>query len=160
MLVPGFDRWTNGMGGAGMDRDDAQPTDLFRDVFHACRQRARQVKVADATGQELSGGALLARALVVRRLLRRGVLGPDARRVGILLPPSVGAVVANLALALDRRVAVNLNYTLGVELLEGCLAQAGIAHVLTSRRVVERFPLPPGARPVFLEDLASAATWI
>ena len=49
--------------------------------------------------------------LALRRVLRREILGQDERIVGLLLPPSVGSVLANAALALDRRIAVNLNYT-------------------------------------------------
>ena len=45
----------------------------------------------------------------------------------------VVGVVANLACVLDRRVTVNLNYTLKAETLDGCVARAGARHVLTSR---------------------------
>ena len=51
------------------------------------------------------------RSLVLRRLLMREVLQEDEKHVGVLLPPSVGAVVTNAALTLAKRVAVNLNYT-------------------------------------------------
>ncbi len=97
--------------------------------------------MADSTGVELTGAGLLMRALVVRRLLRRRVLAADEQRVGVLLPASVGGVVVNAALAIDRRVAVNLNYTVSSEVMNDCLAQCGIRHVLTSRRVMERFNL-------------------
>jgi acyl-[acyl-carrier-protein]-phospholipid O-acyltransferase/long-chain-fatty-acid--[acyl-carrier-protein] ligase len=126
-------------------------------VVDVCRRQSGP-KVADSTGQELSGVALLTRALVLRRLLRRRLLGTDERHVGLLLPPSVGAVVANLALALDRRVTVNLNYTLSTHLLDACIAQAGIRHVLTSRRFAAKVPLRYAAEPIYLEDLAALAT--
>ncbi len=135
-------------------------TSLFRDLVRACRQRRRGAKIVDSTGVELSGGELLTRALVLRRLLRRHLLGPEERHVGILLPPSAGAVVANLALALDRRVTVNLNYTLTSEILNSCLSQAGIRHVLTSRRFVERVPVQLDAELIFLEDLRAKPTAI
>ncbi|GBL43484.1 hypothetical protein EMGBD4_09830, partial [Verrucomicrobiota bacterium] len=44
-----------------------------------------------------------------RRLRER----TTSARVGIILPPGVGAVVANLACLLAGKVPVNLNYTLG-----------------------------------------------
>ena len=130
---------------------------LFRRVVASCRRR-KGWKVADTTGAELSGKALLARALVLRRLLRRGVLAPDERRVGILLPPSAAAVATNLALTLDGRTTVNLNYTLTAELLNSCVKQAGIRHVLTSRRFMERVHLDVAAELVYLEDLKDAPT--
>ena len=58
--------------------------------------------------------------------------------MGVLLPPSVAAVVANAALAIDRRVAVNLNYTMTPEVINDCISQCGIRHVFSSRRVMER----------------------
>jgi acyl-[acyl-carrier-protein]-phospholipid O-acyltransferase/long-chain-fatty-acid--[acyl-carrier-protein] ligase len=118
-------------------------------------------KVADTTGVEFTGGGLLTRVLVLRRLLRRKVLGPDEKYVGLLLPPSVGGVAANAALALDGRIAVNLNYTLMPEALNDCIRQCGIRHVLTSRRVLERFPaLKVEAPLVCLEDFRRDITWL
>jgi len=102
--------------------------------------------------RHLSGGRLLAGGLVLRKLLCRNVLEENEPRVGLLLPPSVGAVLVNAALALDRRVAVNLNYTLSSSVLNDCIRQCGIRRVITSRRVLERFPLKLEAETVFLED--------
>ena len=46
--------------------------------------------------------------MVMRRLLLRHVLAPDEKYVGILLPPSLGGVIANAALSMSGRVTVNL----------------------------------------------------
>ncbi|MCR4413987.1 MAG: AMP-binding protein, partial [Thermoguttaceae bacterium] len=125
-----------------------------RQFLRMCRRNMRRVKVADSTGMELTGAGLLMRATILRRLLRRGVLGADETTVGLLLPPSVAAVVANAALFLDCRVPVNLNYTVSNEVLNLCIARGKIRHVLTSRRVMERFEnLRPAAELVYLEDL-------
>jgi acyl-[acyl-carrier-protein]-phospholipid O-acyltransferase / long-chain-fatty-acid--[acyl-carrier-protein] ligase len=132
---------------------------LPRRFLRMCRQQMRMPKVADSTGMELTGAGLLARTLLVQRLLRRRLLASDEQQVGVLLPPSVGGVVVNAALALDRRVAVNLNYTLSPEVMDDCVAQCGIRHVLTSHRVVERLGLKLQARMVYLEDLLAQSTW-
>ena len=50
----------------------------------------------------------------------------------------VGGVLANLALTFDRRIAVNLNYTVSSDVMNQCIRMAGIRHVLTSRKVVEK----------------------
>ena len=74
----------------------------------------------------------------------------------MLLPPSAGGVLANAALPLAGRVAVNLNYTLSTALLNRCIEQCGIRHVLTSRRVLERLKLGEiKAELVYLEDVAA-----
>ncbi len=139
---------------------DAPLNDLIlpRKFLRMCRRRMRRAKVADSTGVELSGAGLLTRTLVVRRLLRREVLAEDERNVGVLLPPSVGGLVVNAALAVDGRVAVNLNYTVTSEVMNDCIRQCGIRHVLTSRRVMERFNLILDAKVLYLEDFLGKVT--
>ena len=123
-----------------------------------CRARLFRSKVADSSGTDLTGGQLLMRTLILRRVLRREVLAAGERFVGVLLPPSVGGVVVNAALTLDRRVAVNLNYTVTSPVLNSCIAQAKIKHVLTSRRVMEKLDLKIDAELVFLEDFRERVT--
>ena len=133
-------------------RREVLPSRLIR----ACKKRPRKLKVADSTGATLTGGALLTRTLVLRRLLRRHVWSNDEKFVGLLLPNSLPGLVANLAVAVDRRVSVNLNPTLTPETMRDCVARAGIKHVLTSRKVLEKItggePLDLGAELVYLED--------
>lgn len=122
-----------------------------------CHRRWRTLKVADSLGTELTGSQLLLRTLVLRRLLRR-MLAPDEAYVGLLLPPSAAAFVANMAVTLDRRISANLNYTATSEVLNYCLRKAGIRHVLTSRRFLEKMDFRLDAQLVLLEDLRSQVT--
>lgn len=117
-----------------------------------------QKKLADSAGTVLSGGGALTKSLALARLLRREVLAPDERFVGVLLPPSVPGVLANAALALAGRVAVNLNYTLSAEALNHCVKTAGIRRVLTARRVLDRLPIEVDAELVPLEDFRERVT--
>jgi acyl-[acyl-carrier-protein]-phospholipid O-acyltransferase/long-chain-fatty-acid--[acyl-carrier-protein] ligase len=138
--------------------DRPKPSTLCATAIAMCRRRLRTTKVSDTLGASLTGGQLLTRALVLRRLLRRAVLATDEQHVAVLLPPSAAAVVTNFALTLDNRVVINLNYTLSSELLNSSIAQAGVRHVLTSRAFLERVPLELDAELVFLEDFREAAT--
>ncbi len=61
--------------------------------------------------------------------------------VGLLLPPSAGGVLANTALSLAGKVAVNLNYTLTEDVLNHCIREAGIKQILTSRKFLEKRPM-------------------
>ncbi len=142
-----------------------------RAMLRACRKNRFRKKIADSTGAELTGGSVLTRSLILRRLLRREVLGKDESMVGVLFPPSVGGLLTNAALTLDRRVAVNLNYTVSNEVMNECLEIAGIRHVLTSRKVMEKFDFDLKADVVYLEDLreklrladklaGAAASWL
>ena len=76
-----------------------------------------------------------------------------------MLPPSVPAAVANLGLSIDSRVAVNLNYTVSAEILNSCIKQCGIKHVLTSRRVMDKLKLELDAELIYLEDLRAQVGW-
>ncbi len=144
-----------------------------RKFLRICRGSLRRAKVADSSGVELTGAGLLTRTLILRRLLRREVLGSNAdeKHVGLLIPPSVGAAVTNAAVSLDGRIAVNLNYTVSSEVINACISQCRIRHVLTSRRVMEKLDLKIDAELVYLEDfkekvtladklLAAAQTWL
>ncbi len=132
---------------------------LLRAFVRNCRRSMRRPKVADTSGApEMTGGSLLMRALIFKRLLEREVLAPDEKFVGLLLPPSIGGVLANVALPMAHRVAVNLNYTASSEILNSCIAQCGIRQVLTSRRVMQKVKLELNAKIVFLEDVREKVT--
>ena len=74
--------------------------------------------------------------------------------VGILLPPSVGGVLANLALMLLGRIPVNLNYTAAGGSLRSAVQQCGITTIVTSRAFLEKFPsLPKLEGMVLLEEI-------
>jgi acyl-[acyl-carrier-protein]-phospholipid O-acyltransferase/long-chain-fatty-acid--[acyl-carrier-protein] ligase len=113
----------------------------------------RQQRIVDSSGMRLTGASLLVRSLILRRLLSREVLTDDERIVGILLPPSTAGALANVALTLAGRVVVNLNYTLRESQLNSCIKQAGIRHVITSQRVLDRIPIEVEAQLVPLEAL-------
>ncbi|HTN75883.1 MAG TPA: MFS transporter [Pirellulaceae bacterium] len=131
---------------------------LTRTLIRKCKQRKFASKAVDSTGAELTGGSLLMRSLILRRLLRRHVLKADEQCVGVLLPPSVAGAVVNSALALDRRVSVNLNYTVSSEVMNSCIEQAGIKHVLTSRKFMEKMNFDLKAEVVYLEDFKERPT--
>jgi acyl-[acyl-carrier-protein]-phospholipid O-acyltransferase/long-chain-fatty-acid--[acyl-carrier-protein] ligase len=126
---------------------------LLPTIIDRCRQRRGRLKLADSTGATLTGGETLVRALVLRRVLRKHFLAEDEQRVGIMLPATVAGAVSNLTLALDRRVSVNLNFMLSREALEQCIEQAGLRHIITSRKLLERLDMPQRPEHIILEDI-------
>lgn len=126
---------------------------LQTSVIRACKKRLFKSKIADSAGNDVTGGSMLLRALILRRLLLRHCLQPDEKCVGVLIPPSTGGAIVNLALSLDRRVAVNLNYTVSTDVMNECIRQAGIKRILTSRKVMEKMDFDLDAEVVFLDDL-------
>jgi acyl-[acyl-carrier-protein]-phospholipid O-acyltransferase / long-chain-fatty-acid--[acyl-carrier-protein] ligase len=132
---------------------------LPRRFLRMCRRCIRRPKVADYSGQVLTGGDLLVKTLVLRRFFERAILASDEKNVAILLPPSIGAILVNAALPLSGRVPVNLNYAASIDTVKSCLAQVEARHVVTSRQFLTKTNLSIEADFVFLEDFKKQITW-
>lgn len=124
----------------------------------AARQNWRRKAIADSTGRTLTYGHALAGALALAERLKPG-LG-EASHVGVLLPPSTGGALTNLALMLLGRIPVNLNYTASETALRSAASQCGLTTVVTSKAFLEKLPTPPALDGrVFLEDLLQGLDW-
>ncbi|MDP8247513.1 MAG: acyl-[ACP]--phospholipid O-acyltransferase [Candidatus Tritonobacter lacicola] len=118
----------------------------------AARENWRRQAVSDSTGKRLTFRETLIGAVALAAWMKVRLAGED--KIGILLPQSVGGVLANLAVTLLGKVAVNLNYTSSVDAFRSAVEQCGIRHVLTSRVFLEKLgklPVPEGA--IYLEDV-------
>lgn len=131
---------------------------LAKDVIRVWKRRGSAMQIADSSGTETGGRESLIRALVLRRVLRREILDADEQYVGILLPPSVGSVLVNVALAMDRRVSANLNYTVTSEVINHCINDIGIRRVLTSQKFMDKVDLDVDCELVMLESLREKVT--
>jgi acyl-[acyl-carrier-protein]-phospholipid O-acyltransferase/long-chain-fatty-acid--[acyl-carrier-protein] ligase len=132
-------------------------TSLSAAFVGQARSHPSNVAVADSNGTSLTYGDTLLRSAVLGHALSQ-IWGP-AKHVGIMVPPTVPGVVANLAANLMGKIAVNLNYTANQAMIDSSIKQCGITHVITSRKVVERFKIVPGAEIIYLEDLPAKITW-
>jgi acyl-[acyl-carrier-protein]-phospholipid O-acyltransferase/long-chain-fatty-acid--[acyl-carrier-protein] ligase len=116
-----------------------------------------QPAVADTTGKRLTYGRLLAGTVLLAGKIR--ALAPGQENIGILLPPSAGGALANLAVTLTGKTSVNLNFTSSAESFKSAIRQCGLATILSSRAFLEKIgplPLPDGV--VYLEDLMAGVT--
>lgn len=141
-----------------MTHYDASTPVITLRLLQQLKQGGSRFKTADSTGTKLSSRELLIRTLALRHYLLREVLDPDEQRVGIFLPPTVPAVATNLAVALADRVSVNLNYTVNSAMLKQCCEKAGLKHVITSRKFIDKVGLDVGCPMVFLEDIKDRIT--
>lgn len=146
------------LGANSMEHAKTDRLVLPRQFIRACRRNRSRDKVVDTTGQRLTGGSLLLRTLILRRLLLKHVLKPGETHVGVLLPPSAGAVLVNAALPLCGKVSVNLNYTVSAEVMNHCIKDAGIRHVLTSRQVMRKLDMQIDAELIYIEDFRDKLT--
>jgi len=113
--------------------------------------------ISDSTGKRLTYGQALVKAVALAAEIKKLVPGQGAtqERVGILLPPSVGGALANLAVTLSGKVTVNLNYAASEQARGSAVEQCGIKCIISSGTFVKR---TAGADKlggvVFLEDIA------
>jgi len=102
----------------------------------------------------LSCGKLLGVATALARRLRSQC---KERRIGIVLPPGKGGVVANLAVVLAGKIPVNVNFTSARESIESAQRQAGLKTIITARPMAQKldnFPWP--AEVLNLDELLPA----
>lgn len=142
-----------------MRRRNRYPS-LGEAFLHLAKRNFQRLAVSDTSGKQLKYGALLVAVLVLRKRLQ-SVLG-SSKMVGIMLPPSVGGVLANLSLTLDSRVPVNLNFTSGADSIKFALKKCEIERVITSRAFIEKIgeevsSAVPGGQ-LYLEDLLQDIT--
>jgi acyl-[acyl-carrier-protein]-phospholipid O-acyltransferase/long-chain-fatty-acid--[acyl-carrier-protein] ligase len=123
------------------------------EVFvQAARRNGKRRAIADTTGRDLTYRRALIGALLLAGRLERRTAGQE--RIGLLLPTSVGGVLANLAVTLLGKTSVNLNFTASADAFHSAIQQCGLKTIVSSRAFLEK--LPALSRPeglVFLEDL-------
>ena len=76
------------------------------------------------------------------------------KRVGILLPPGKGGMIANLAVLFANKIPVNLNFTASQDAVKSSIKQADIDKFITADpfvRKVSSFPWPPNRDLIFIE---------
>ncbi len=113
--------------------------------------------IADSGGKRLNYGQTLASAVALSRQIAPITDGQE--KVGILLPPSAGGVLANLAVALLGKVSVNLNYVASKQARALAINQCGIKCVISSRRFIEKLEnLESLPGTIYLEDIVKNVT--
>jgi acyl-[acyl-carrier-protein]-phospholipid O-acyltransferase / long-chain-fatty-acid--[acyl-carrier-protein] ligase len=91
--------------------------------------------IEDPATAPLTYDRTIAASLVLGRRLARGTARGD--RLGLMLPNSVGAALAFLALQATGRVPAMLNHTAGADGVLSACRTAGLRRVISSRRFVE-----------------------
>ena len=117
--------------------------------------------VADPTSPPLSYDRFVTASIIFARRLVRETRPHET--VGLLLPNSVGAAAAFLALSAGGRVPAMLNYSAGPDSVGSSCRTAGLKLVITSRRFIELGRLEPlveqlqrSVRLLWLEDLRAS----
>ncbi|MCE0523861.1 MAG: AMP-binding protein [Methylacidiphilales bacterium] len=107
-----------------------------------------------AAADDLSGVVTYARMLAGVRLMATRFVALPGEAVGLMLPASVAADTAFMALLAAHKLPVLLNWTTGPVHLDHAAKVMGVQRVITSRKFIDRLGLKiEGVEYLFLEDL-------
>lgn len=141
----------------GVSAYDSRPTcrgHVVDALIRGIKAFGSRAKLYDGTDNSVTSyHKILAAAIVLSQEIKKITRQP---RIGIVLPPGKGAMVANLAALLAGKTPVNLNFSAGKESIESCIKQAEIDRYLTADifvRKMQTFPWPPLKNLMFLERL-------
>ncbi|MEY2548512.1 MAG: acyl-[acyl-carrier-protein]-phospholipid O-acyltransferase, partial [Verrucomicrobiota bacterium] len=108
------------------------------------RHRFRTGLVDGLDGSKLVRAKVLGVSMAFARHLRKTY--PDQKRIGVVLPPGKGGLVANLAVILAGKIPVNLNFTSLREAIQSAIDQAGLRTTISANAMAKRledFPWTP-----------------
>jgi acyl-[acyl-carrier-protein]-phospholipid O-acyltransferase/long-chain-fatty-acid--[acyl-carrier-protein] ligase len=116
---------------------------LAEECVRGLKRRRFSTAVIDGIdNSELSRAKLLGAAATLGRFLRKEFSDP---RIAIVLPAGKGSMIANLAVMLAGKVAVDLNFTAGRGANESACKHAGLRVAISATPFIERvqdFPWP------------------
>src|SRR5216110_1049965 len=116
---------------------------LAEECVRGLKRRRFATAVIEGTDHtRLSRAKLLGAAAALSRHLRKEF---SDERIAIVLPPSKGSMLANLAVTLANKVPVDLNFTVGRAANESCCRRADLRVAISATQFMERlkdFPWP------------------
>lgn len=141
-------------------------TSLARLLVEGLRKNAKCELIDGMDGSHLPFYKMLGVAMALAKELKKMV---SDRRLGILLPPGKGGVIANYACILAGIVPVNINYTSSEAAFESIVRQSGITRFISARTFMSKlpqFPWPKGDAIIHLDKtlkgigLTKIAGWV
>jgi len=108
--------------------------------------------MADSRGTELNFGKVVAGTIALSRVFGRQ-FEPKQKMVGVLLPPSAGGTLVNLALLTCGKVPINLNYTASSETIASCVQQSDIKTIISSPEMLKRLKLTLPFEATAIEEI-------
>jgi acyl-[acyl-carrier-protein]-phospholipid O-acyltransferase/long-chain-fatty-acid--[acyl-carrier-protein] ligase len=140
------------LGADAFARRKGQIKTIPESFIHTARRHPFRFAMADFRTPHLKFFSALVKTIFLARRLRPH--WKDQQAVGVLLPPSIGGALVNLAAMMAGKIPVNLNYTASNSVVESCAQQSGLKTVVTSRLFLEKVKVQPPGAPIYVEDLA------
>ncbi|AQQ70204.1 Bifunctional protein aas [Limihaloglobus sulfuriphilus] len=122
----------------------------------SARHRRRSFAMVDTTGKELNWGRVLTASILLGDKIESMTKEQD--KIAIFMPTSIGGALANLAVSLQGKVPVNLNYTASYHARQVAIEECGIKTILTSKLFIRKLGdnFQPHDGMVFLEDIMAS----
>jgi len=125
---------------------------LARALLSGIKRYGSKVSLIDGLdGSELRYDKVLAVALALVPIIKKET---TKNRVAVVLPPGKGGIIANLAIILAGKVAVNINFTASHEAIKSAIEQSDIDKFITADPFVRKlssFPWPANRDLILLE---------
>ena len=124
---------------------------LARLLVEGMRRNGKVEIIDGMDGSSLPYSKVLGVAMALSRELKKMVKEP---RLGIILPPGKGGLIANYACILAGIVPVNINYTSSDAAFKSIIRQSGIKHFISARAFMSKlpqFPWPQGDAIIHLD---------
>lgn len=104
---------------------------------------------------------LLWKTALLSRYIRKKLAGDDEEYIGVMLPNSIEMAKVMLAIQMCDRSPAVLNYSASAEAVNVAIKKAGLRHILTTRKFIEKINIPVLPEMIFLEDVdRKCASWI
>jgi len=129
---------------------------LHRRFIRVARRHPLREAMSDMRIERMTYFKALVASIILARKLRGRL--DERPMTGLMVPPSVGGALANVAVQILGKVAVNLNYTASAESLQSAMDQAELRHTVTSRAFLERVPIQLPGEHIYLEDVMASVT--
>src|SRR5262249_26463152 len=121
---------------AAFEADRIANRTLDRVLLRTAKRYPWRFAMGDARFPKVSFASMLLKLFFVVRRLRSA--WKDQEMVGVLLPPSVGGALVNMAATLLGKIPVNLNYTASTEAVASSAKQCDLRTVVTSKMFMEK----------------------
>ncbi|HNB23086.1 MAG TPA: AMP-binding protein [Candidatus Melainabacteria bacterium] len=123
---------------------------LPKAFVHQARRQPHALAVCDSLGTKLTYHQLLLKSIALANILSKSL--NSTMCVGIMLPPSAAAVIANLAVSFLGKIPVNLNYTAGQKAFDLYLDLCEIKHIISAAPFLKRVQIETRADLIYIES--------
>ena len=135
------------------DQNPILERSLARLLVEGMRRHGKTELIDGNDGSSLPYYKMLGVSMALARELKKTVKEP---RLGIILPPGKGGVIANYACILAGIVPVNINYTSSDSAFKSIVKQSGLKHFISARAFMSKlpqFPWPKGEAVIHLDKV-------